>query len=76
MYHNTIAVTTVTTPPNSSNTTTAPVPATTTPPFVFEPSTAPLEVIGKPGRRFFSGYGKSDGVIIAYLPAEKNDGKR
>ena len=25
-------------------------------------------------RRFFKKFGKSDGVLVAYLPAEKNEG--
>eukprot|EP01034_Spumella_vulgaris_P017844 gene17844-22769_t len=29
--------------------------------------------IGKGARRFFKGFGSSDGVIVAYLPPEKND---
>lgn len=29
--------------------------------------------IGKHARRFFKGFGSSDGVIVAYLPPEKND---
>ena len=29
---------------------------------------------GKIVRRFFAGHGKSDGEIIAYLPAENNEG--
>lgn len=32
------------------------------------------EEIGRKGRRFFSQFGVSDGVIVAMLPAEKNDG--
>lgn len=30
--------------------------------------------IGSKGRRFFPGHGKSDGVIVAYLPADRNEG--
>lgn len=30
--------------------------------------------IGKKARRFFKGFGRSDGVIVGFLPAEKNDG--
>ena len=40
---------------------------------IFDP-TSPLDCIGRKVRRFFPGYGKSDGVIIAYLPPEKNEG--
>lgn len=32
------------------------------------------EYIGKQARRFFKGFGSSDGDIVAYLPPEKNDG--
>ena len=31
------------------------------------------EFIGMQARRFFKGFGTSDGVIVAYLPPEKND---
>lgn len=40
----------------------------------FDPLTAPSAAIGKSTRRFQIGYGKSDGVIVAYLPPEKNEG--
>lgn len=32
------------------------------------------EHIGKQARRFFKGFGSSDGDIVAYLPPEKNEG--
>jgi hypothetical protein len=32
------------------------------------------EFIGRKGRRFFPKFGSSDGVIVAMLPSEKNDG--
>jgi hypothetical protein len=31
------------------------------------------ELIGVQARRFFKGFGKSDGTVVAYLPPEKND---
>jgi hypothetical protein len=31
------------------------------------------EFIGAQARRFFKGFGRSDGTIVAYLPPEKND---
>lgn len=40
---------------------------------LFDPN-APQDIIGRRGRRFFPGHGKSDGVMIAYLPADKNEG--
>ena len=40
---------------------------------LFDPS-APQDFINRRGRRFFVGHGKSDGVIVAYLPPEKNEG--
>ena len=30
--------------------------------------------IGMRIRRFFVGFGKSDGVLVAYLPPDKNEG--
>jgi hypothetical protein len=39
----------------------------------FDP-TGPTDVIGRRARRFFPGYGRSDGVIVAYLPPERNEG--
>jgi len=32
------------------------------------------DTIGKKTRRFFKGFGRSDGVIVGFLPADKNDG--
>jgi len=40
--------------------------------WLFEPSEHPH--IGKNMRRFFKKFGKSDGVLVAYLPSEKNEG--
>lgn len=40
--------------------------------WVFDANT--IEVLGSKARRFFKGFGKSDGIIVGYLPAEKNDG--
>lgn len=40
--------------------------------WLFEP--IDHEVIGKHARRFFKGFGISDGVIVAFLPSGKNDG--
>ena len=37
-------------------------------------TSSPQDVIGKEARRFFEDYGLSDGVIVAYLPAELNEG--
>jgi hypothetical protein len=33
-----------------------------------------LEFIGLPLRRFFPGHGLSDGIIVGYLPATRNEG--
>lgn len=33
-----------------------------------------LQFIGRKLRRFFRGHGKSDGIIVGYLPANKNEG--
>lgn len=33
-----------------------------------------LEYIGLPLRRFFPGHGLSDGIIVGYLPASRNEG--
>jgi hypothetical protein len=33
-----------------------------------------LEFIGLPLRRFFPGHGLSDGIIVGYLPASRNEG--
>ena len=33
-----------------------------------------MNYIGMPLRRFFKGHGKSDGVIVGYLPSERNEG--
>lgn len=40
---------------------------------LFDPN-APQDIIGRRGRRFFAGHGKSDGIVLAYLPPEKNEG--
>ena len=37
-------------------------------------TTAGPELIGRSARRFFRGFGSSDGVIVAHLPAAKNEG--
>lgn len=37
-------------------------------------TSSPQDVIGKEARRFFEDYGLSDGVIVAYLPADLNEG--
>ena len=41
--------------------------------WLFEAGANPY--IGMRVRRFFVGFGKSDGVLVAYLAPERNDGK-
>ena len=36
--------------------------------------TEQMKFLGKPLRRFFKGHGKSDGILVGYLPADKNEG--
>lgn len=40
----------------------------------FDTTANPNDRIGKKARRFFKGFGRSDGVIVGFLPADKNDG--
>eukprot|EP01034_Spumella_vulgaris_P023030 gene23030-29219_t len=62
-----------TAPPGSTRTSRSDLTAadTTTPAPDYSAQTA---LIGSNSRRFFKGFGKSDGKIVAFLPAEKNEG--